>query len=317
MEYRESKEDTFQLTASRRGWPDQKIFSRWLTPISTHSLTKRLTTFQPCLRGKKTISTHSLTKRLTHYIVLRSVCTGYFNSQPHEEADKKCRPCTGIWISISTHSLTKRLTSQTHGEKRYGIISTHSLTKRLTYNAVNLCWILVFQLTASRRGWPFCMTFVDAFFAFQLTASRRGWRYALRCICCTCWYFNSQPHEEADWEDEVVGSVGGYFNSQPHEEADVGWSVQKSLTVYFNSQPHEEADSHTPTTLVLIALFQLTASRRGWPSPPVVPGTFDDISTHSLTKRLTDSQISGNNVEELFQLTASRRGWRQSVHCPL
>ena len=56
--------------------------------ISTHSLTKRLTTFQPCLRGKKTISTHSLTKRLTHYIVLRSVCTGYFNSQPHEEADE-------------------------------------------------------------------------------------------------------------------------------------------------------------------------------------------------------------------------------------
>ena len=64
--------------------------------ISTHSLTKRLTTFQPCLRGKKTISTHSLTKRLTHYIVLRSVCTGYFNSQPHEEADERMR-LLGVW----------------------------------------------------------------------------------------------------------------------------------------------------------------------------------------------------------------------------
>ena len=34
------------------------------------------------------------------------------------------------------------------------------------------------------------------------------------------WYFNSQPHEEADDDIPAVPDSGGDFNSQPHEEAD-------------------------------------------------------------------------------------------------
>ena len=55
----------FQLTASRRGWPDD----------STESFRWRI------------ISTHSLTKRLTTSLVWFRRGVRYFNSQPHEEAD--------------------------------------------------------------------------------------------------------------------------------------------------------------------------------------------------------------------------------------
>ena len=48
-------------------------------------------------------------------------------------------------------------------------------------------------------------------------------------------------------------------------------------------------------------------TRRLTIAPLSVMRSTSDISTHSLTRRLT-SQISGNNVEELFQLTASQGG---------
>ena len=120
-----------------------------------------------------TISTHSLTKRLT------GLCNGgnsqfYFNSQPHEEADgvpkwtyhtrynisthsltKRLtrRKLPGLLCRvISTHSLTKRLTHEAGTADRKTYISTHSLTKRLTALEGMLLLLLLFQLTASRRG---------------------------------------------------------------------------------------------------------------------------------------------------------------------
>ena len=143
-------------------------------------------------------------------------------------------------------------------------ISTHSLTKRLTANAIDeMGGIWEFQLTASRRGW-------------QSSTQEKEIRY----------YFNSQPHEEAD---------GGHRFKSPAESISTHsltkrltikvfvihtflfistHSLTKRLTVtqyrgytmntYFNSQPHEEADGAFTDT--------------DW---------IDFISTHSLTKRLT------------------------------
>ena len=121
------------------------------------------------------ISTYSLTKRLTPI---------------HAKTTYVC--------SISTHSLTKRLTcaffcasifilhfnSQPHEEADNSwwlvdlcsIISTHSLTKRLTGSVIRL----------------------DNVDIFQLTASRRGWRHLFRLLDLT-YIFNSQPHEEANF----------------------------------------------------------------------------------------------------------------------
>ena len=57
--------------------------------------------------------------------------------------------------------------------------------------------------------------------------------------------------------------------------------------------------------------FQLTASRRGWLGKGSGTERAKDISTHSLTKRLTDYVYPKCNEALLFQLTASRRGWQQ------
>ena len=164
----------FQLTASRRGW--QRKFSIFGSDfiISTHSLTKRLT-FTPATP-------------------LRTFWN--FNSQPHEEADFSHYVICGM-IHISTHSLTKRLTLSLPVWDEIAAISTHSLTKRLTRLPDTIQMSLLFQLTASRRGWLFhpatrtcewdisthsltkrltiTCTIVIILCLFQLTASRRGW----------------------------------------------------------------------------------------------------------------------------------------------
>ena len=121
-------------------------------------------------------------------------------------------------------------------------------------------------------------------------------------------YFNSQPHEEAD---DLFGCClngncisthsltkrlttmtsretrrADYFNSQPHEEADSYAVNTRNVVNNFNSQPHEEADQKR-----------------------TVSGSFFmQISTHSLTKRLTLKPDSIFIPDCVFQLTASRRG---------
>ena len=142
--------------------------------ISTHSLTKRLTSNDYRRFLGRFISTHSLTKRLTVFLFYHFKSILYFNSQPHEEADVKVIVSSATKYDISTHSLTKRLTFRTttffrckdistHSltkrltvhkmlDRYFSDISTHSLTKRLTDKIVNVLTAGIFQLTASRRG---------------------------------------------------------------------------------------------------------------------------------------------------------------------
>ena len=163
---------------------------------------------------------------------------------------------------------------------------------------------------------------------FQLTSSRRGWRDH-------SWqshdesYFNSHPHEEDDIIQNFPAPSGNisthiltkrmthstcvllmqqrafqltssrrgwplllpdwqhmwYFNSHPHEEDDSSRFRISTLSEYFNSHPHEEDDWN-----------------------PTISDKKQRISTHILTKRMTDA--NGNTVVALtFQLTSSRRGW--------
>ena len=109
-------------------------------------------------------------------------------------------------------------------------------------------------------------------------------------------HFNSQPHEEADREvsdssflryisthsltrrltffQTIICMMNMYFNSQPHEEADIERWIEDGRKQYFNSQPHEEADWNQQ---VCIRIF--------------------GISTHSLTRRLTDRSADPHNVQ--------------------
>ena len=145
----------FQLTASQGGWlrytrevlrclyfnsqphkeADGMIIQNAfdIIVISTHSLTRRLTTR---ITAVKVDGTFQLTasqggwrsRKLKNCILRdfnsqphkeadekRNICKGrscYFNSQPHKEAD--CLPYTASnTLYISTHSLTRRLTFST------------------------------------------------------------------------------------------------------------------------------------------------------------------------------------------------------------
>ena len=165
-------------------------------------------------------------------------------------------------------------------------ISTHSLTRRLTEcSLLAVIFILKFQLTASQGGW------------LMKSGSMQLHRY-----------FNSQPHKEADrihlhrryifLEFQLTASQGGWpllsLTAAHAPEFQLtasqgGWrniSPRKLTPNHFNSQPHKEAD-HL------------------WRSCRKIPC----ISTHSLTRRLTDCRL-GNPCILAFQLTASQGGWR-------
>ena len=189
---------------------------------------------------------------------------------------------------------------------------------------------VLFQLTASQGGWRVgsgtskvtgiisthsltrrltLETFsIRLFSIFQLTASQGGWRrtqtllYVFRGFQLTA--------SQGGWPNLGISVRRfSHFNSQPHKEADANLRGFDASDVDFNSQPHKEADS---------------------PTQPL--GGNNEISTHSLTRRLTlRSRFSGMNssyfnsqphkeADDLmtktssgsmsFQLTASQGGWR-------
>ena len=190
------------------------------------------------------------------------------------------------------------------------IISTHSLTKRLTFGFWSCDVTALFQLTASRRGWRqvWCdsagvyaisthsltkrltkesgPTFVSG--SFQLTASRRGWRRSSRRNN-QHQHFNSQPHEEADYLELYASWSIYHFNSQPHEEADSFFWWSNWYDWHFNSQPHEEADLGFVSSVVLRDISTHSLTKRLTVQNDVFAVSWD-ISTHSLTKRLTNKK---------------------------
>ena len=277
----------FQLTASRRGWRLAPVHSQPTANISTHSLTKRLTSSSFPIGATVCISTHSLTKRLTEPLipavpVLQIISTHSLTKRLTVHyiyrTSIKC---------ISTHSLTKRLTMMYLIVTSEQEISTHSLTKRLTWQHTKNNISVIFQLTASRRGWPGIIFLPRKEVTFQLTASRRGWRR-----------FDHRPFKTLDisthsltkrltfqfcfsffWKNISTHSLTKrltYRNFHAFRcrlpfqltASRRGWLLflfhQIHSKRHFNSQPHEEADKLSPLDLSMKYKFQLTASRRGW-----------------------------------------------------
>ena len=146
-----------------------------LCVISTHILTKRMTTLQQLVRlSERYFNSHPheeddhllcfvlpiVTFQLTSsrrgwpVVVQFHSRLRYFNSHPHEEDD---------WLFISTYGSMIYFNSHPHEEDDLpghwiGVafhISTHILTKRMTNIWECLCYTDTFQLTSSRRGWPY------------------------------------------------------------------------------------------------------------------------------------------------------------------
>ena len=191
--------------------------------------------------GRSSISTHSLTKRLTCQHI-----THWFRDVFQLTASRRG------WLyfrGLDDETKLFQLTASRRGWLMFYPVSTSLPIFQLT--ASRRGWrsspymqhfVSVFQLTASRRGWRILSTSELMADIFQLTASRRGWH-------------QKQDSERADW----------YFNSQPHEEAD-------SVHVYGFYwceviSTHSLTKRLTPFMYMVfidVKSFQLTASRRGW-----------------------------------------------------
>ena len=179
----------------------------WITSISTHILTKRMTVYHAfwiprCIfqltssrRGWLlnpyyqalgiNISTHILTKRMTDSLFCQDFFVFYFNSHPHEEDDKNRKFYERGLVSF-------QLTSSRRGWRVKDVETVNQL---------------IFQLTSSRRGWQHLLFRTVAQGIFQLTSSRRGWRDFHSYDELFTGYFNSHPHEEDDGYYVIIGTT--------------------------------------------------------------------------------------------------------------
>ena len=232
---------SFQLTSSRRGW---RLCNSWFgcrRGISTHILTKRMTTNPTITFKAGTFQLTSSRRGWPNAYKRGSSCGRYFNSHPHEEDD---------YTSFFSNDFES--------------ISTHILTKRMTM--CHAFWIphCIFQLTSSRRGWLALSRFlVRSIYYFNshpheeddlnsygtkprnsisthiLTKRMTATRWNL---CREVRDFNSHPHEEDDCFPHPTLPVYRIFQLTSSRR---GW-----LECGHGYQTHW--------------VFQLTSSRRGW-----------------------------------------------------
>ena len=151
---RKWQDKRFQLTSSRRGWHHFCYRTDSICDISTHILTKRMTSAEARKRYRYLISTHILTKRMTKkekrkeskvVFQLTSSRRGwrngkskrirnwiYFNSHPHEE-DDVCQVARRFVHIPNFNSHPHEEDDIIHSFAAPTIyISTHILTKRMT-----------------------------------------------------------------------------------------------------------------------------------------------------------------------------------------
>ena len=122
--------------------------------------------------------------------------------------------------------------------------------------------------------------------SFQLTASRGGWLWVLKWNYIRL-HFNSQPHEEADNHIHIVLNEHGIFQLTASRG---GWrmgDMKIGMTETFQLTASRGGWPKAQVYLVSTYQFQLTASRGGWQCLGWMRGERNDISTHSLTRRLT------------------------------
>ena len=170
------------------------------------------------------------------------------------------------WLStesISIHSLTRRLTIARSYGKIYCFISIHSLTRRLTKDFVLRSSGQIFQFTASQGGWQHWLSFLHSLY-----------------------YFNSQPHKEADgkrWMENRYSSIS--IHSLTRRLTMTNWTHAIRYIISIHSLTRRLTDH--PAELHPECTFQFTASQGGWHFDSYRCPTTAGISIHSLTRRLT------------------------------
>ena len=135
-----------------------------------------------------------------------------------------------------------------------------------------------FQLTASRRGWPSLKHKCRKSMSISTHSLTKRLTMHSKLTRLNQFYFNSQPHEEADNLINTCVLVKTHFNSQPHEEADFYWLWKRN---------HPDISTHSLTKRLTTTMPTKTNYHIG-------------ISTHSLTKRLTNIK---DNFFHLFGIS--------------
>ena len=256
--------------------------------ISTHSLTRRLTrkgrvcsfiliVFQlTASQGGWLLETFSM--RLFSIFQLTASQGGW----------RSLRSCCN-WLSVFQLTASQGGWRNWYNNRKWRKrISTHSLTRRLTifvyltyiihhyfnsqphkeadqYSVIVVCFNCISIHSLTRRLTSF-ESETNANIDISTHSLTRRLTGTLTVNSTAGSNFNSQPHKEADNMYHNFLDTLWYFNSQPHKEADDWQTSSDRICNYFNSQPHKEADSNQMRTWKHIA-----------------------ISTHSLTRRLTNS----------------------------
>ena len=122
-------------------------------------------------------------------------------------------------------------------------------------------------------------------------------------------YFNSHPHEEDDDMSKHCRRPIWYFNSHPHEEDDSGAMILFPFLTSFQLTSSRGGWLQWIHFLSYFWVFQLTSSRGGWQFLNGCRIRPSVISTHILTRRMTNKVVEYLKVA-VFQLTSSRGGWR-------
>ena len=308
MKQSNSRNSAFQLTASQGGWPH---LAGW--PLSVPYFNS-----QPHKEADKDVIVPSRPiwyfnsqphKEADWWPGKRVMWWRWFQLTASQGGWRVTRSWKTSWLAISTHSLTRRLTIFALSEDHCMCISTHSLTRRLTEENQRILCERVFQLTASQGGWQSADREIITCTYFNSQPHKEAdWStYTSKQF----WdYFNSQPHKEADdWHAIVQSSMISISTHSLTRRLTVSpysaffvteistHSLTRRLTPvlgfctllhHFNSQPHKEADLPPAPWYDGLSIFQLTASQGGWPGHILWRISEFLISTHSLTRRLTE-----------------------------
>ena len=187
----------FQLTASRGGWRRKRGKGIWNMKFQLTASRGGWLVMATAGCRNHYISTHSLTRRLTFSTML-------INSF----AIFQLTASRGGWPFTPSSMLLYALFQLTASRGGWRCV--------LATDA----WCIAFQLTASRGGWQ--QNGLDREFplTFQLTASRGGWPHFLSELCANSVISTHSLTRRLTIVTTRPWSVEYYFNSQPHEEAD-------------------------------------------------------------------------------------------------
>ena len=266
---------------------------------------------------------------------------GYFNSPPHKKNHIATTMINTVLFKISTHIFTRRMTATCTNTTVSNIISAHILTKRMTsFSQVPRRPSSKFQLTSSRRGWPFAKK-----------GTPKKWHISTHILTERMTQYRIQYRASSDISTHIL-TKRMTIDHKAQNSAQIfqltssrrGWQdTAANIMAYINISTHILTKRMTKEGINngIETVFQLTSSRRGWRTAAAGTEPKQYFNSHpheeddntDCQEWQTTSHFNSHPHEEddirtprhpnsfpLFQLTSSRRGWlysKQALPCQI